>query len=76
MSREIHRANSTVPAAIKSWVERRGLKYGAVAKKMGISPQAFCDMLNGRRMMRIIDLEQAAKAIGCTPGELFATEGD
>ena len=46
-------------------------KQQAVAKKAGIKPQAFSDMLNGRKLIKLCDVTNIADALGVTPNDLY-----
>ena len=64
--------NSIVPENIEKIITSKGIKKCAVAQRAGITPQAFNDMLNGRKVIRVKDLVALAKALEVTPGDLFS----
>lgn len=66
--------NANVPNAIAQIIERSGMKQCAVACRIGVTPQMFNDMLNGRRLIKPIDIANIAKALGVTPNELFSDD--
>lgn len=53
-----------------------GLKQRAVAEKAGFEAQAFSDMLNGRRLIKLCDVVLIAEALGVTPNDLYGIEED
>lgn len=66
--------NADVPKCIARIIEKRGMKQCVVAERMGISPQMLNDMLNGRRLIKPIDIANAAKALDVMPNELFSPD--
>lgn len=64
--------NTVLPVNISHIIEERGLKQCAVAKKAGYSIQTFNAMLNGRRIIKPIDVLAIATALDVTPNDLFA----
>ena len=71
-------AENNEPAAknISRIIKGKGLKQVHVATEAGYAPQEFSDMLNGRKIIRALDMVNIANALGVTPGELFQTEED
>ena len=67
---------SIVARNIKSTIENRCLKQGAIARKAGYDIKKFSNMLNGRKIITDVDIVNVANALGVTPGELFQTEED
>jgi transcriptional regulator with XRE-family HTH domain len=63
--------NSSVPNAISRIIEERGMKQCVVANRIGVTPQVFNDMLNGRRLIKAVDIPKIAKALEVAPGDLF-----
>lgn len=53
---DIQTSNSIVANRVREIIKDKGLKQTALAKKAGFSPQEFSDMLNGRRLMRAVDI--------------------
>lgn len=74
MHTNISYMNADVPKCILQIIEKRGMKQCVVAERMGVSPQMLNDMLNGRRLIKPIDIAKAAKALEVMPNELFATD--
>ena len=64
--------NGNVPGAVAHIIADRGMKQCVVAERMGVSPQAFNDMLNGRRLIKPVDIVNMAKALDVTPNDLFS----
>lgn len=63
--------NIQLPDNVTRIIKNRGLKHGAVAEKAGYSKQQFCDMMNGRKIIRPCDAVAIAKALEITMNELF-----
>lgn len=53
-------------------IEERGLKQKSVAEKAGYSPKVFNDLLNGRKIIRELDIVKISSALGVPPNELFS----
>ena len=66
--------NAEVPKAMLRIIAQRGMKQCTVAERMGITPQMLCDMLYGRRLIKPIDIVNAAKALDVMPNDLFVGE--
>lgn len=71
MKAEIY--NAFFPQAIAETISKKGLKQCAVAEKAGLKQKAFSDMLNGRRIIKVVDILNISRALGVTPGDLFHT---
>lgn len=56
----------------KRIIKERGLKQNAVATKAGYTPKAFNNLVNGKKVMREIDIYRIATALEVAPNELFA----
>ena len=63
--------NSIVAPNVKRIISERCLKQSAVAEKAGYSKQAFNAMLQGRKIIRDIDVQRIAYALNCDANELF-----
>lgn len=53
---DINTSNSIVAVRLKNVIKEKGLKQSAIAEKAGFSTQEMNDMLNGRRLMRAVDI--------------------
>lgn len=60
---DIQTSNSVVANRVREIIKDKGLKQTALAKKAGFSPQEFSDMLNGRRLMRAVDIASIINAL-------------
>lgn len=67
----ISKSNEPIAHTVAKLVEESGMKKGVVAKRAGFSLQAFSDMLNGRRLIKVSEVPGIAKALGVTPNELY-----
>lgn len=74
---DIKESNMPVAGRLKEIIEEKGLKQAAVAKKAGYKAQDLNDMLNGRRLMRAVDIAaiiNVLEPIGVDANELFKRE--
>ena len=74
MNTNISYMNASVPNAITRIIEERGMKQCVVAERIGVTPQNFNDMLNGRRLIKPVDIGKIAKALDVTPNDLFTDD--
>lgn len=63
--------NTIIPQNINRIIEEKGFKQGAVAEKAGFSQRELSDMLNGRRIIKALDILKISKTLGVTPNKLF-----
>ena len=63
--------NSVVPENIERNNKEKGIKQYAVANKAGYTKQQFNDMLNGRKIIKAIDILAIAKALEVSPNDLY-----
>lgn len=68
----IDELNQPVASNISTIILHKGLKQKSVAEKARLSKQAFNDMLNGRRLIKMADTLAIAKALGVEVNDLFA----
>ena len=68
--------NRPVADNVARIIAELGLKQRAVAEKAGFGAQAFSDMLNGRRLIKLCDVVLIAEALGVTPNDLYGIEED
>lgn len=61
----------TVAQRIYQIMEQKCMKQCLVARAAGYEPKVFNEMLRGRRLIRIDDLNPICTALGVTPNELF-----
>ena len=66
--------NSVVPENVEKIIREKGIKQCVVAERAGYSKQRFNDMLNGRKIIKAIDILRIATALGVTPNELYGIE--
>lgn len=69
--KSIESANGVVPENIKKIIKDKGFKQGAVAKKAGYTEQEFSDMLCGRRLIKVVDIQNIANALEVYTNRLF-----
>ena len=67
--------NTIVAPNIKEIIRNRCLKQSAVAEKAGYTAQQFSAMLNGRKVIRDIDISRIASVLNVDANELFKKEG-
>lgn len=70
----IETLNYPVAKNVCSIISNKGLKQKAVAKKAGLPIQAFNEMLNGRRLIKIPNILMIADALEVDINALFADE--
>ena len=63
--------NDIVAPNVKRIIKDRCLKQGAVAKKAGYSEQQFSAMMNGRKIIKDIDILRIDTALSVEANELF-----
>lgn len=63
--------NSPAAENIQAIITERGLKQVAVAQKAGLTEQAFSEMLNGKRIIKINNLAKLAFALNVEPNDLL-----
>ena len=63
--------NSIVAPNVKEIIKDKCLKQSAVAKKAGYSEQQFCSMMNGRKIIKDIDILRISTALSVDVNELF-----
>ena len=63
--------NDIVVPNIKEIIKDRCLKQSAVAKKAGYSEQQFSAMMNGRKIIKDIDILRIATALSVDANELL-----
>lgn len=63
--------NYPVPENINRIIQEKGMKKCVVAERAGYKPQTFNDMLNGRKIMKAIDIKAIAEVLTVEPNELF-----
>lgn len=66
--------NKPVVSNIVKIMDKKGLKQKAIAENADLSPQALCDAINGRRILKISEVNAIAKAMGVEVNELFKTD--
>lgn len=72
---EIRDYNHPVAEVTAKIIRERGLKNKAVAEKAGYSEQMLSDMLNGRKLIRIVDAIRIRDALGVDTNTLFGNGG-
>lgn len=74
---DIQTSNSIVANRVREIIKEKGLKQTALAEKAGFTAQEFSDMLNGRRLMRAVDIASiinALSGVGVDANYLFMIE--
>lgn len=60
---QIAESNANLPQNIDRIIDAKGMKQGAIAKRAGFTVQQMSDMLNGRRIIKAVDVIAFAKAL-------------
>lgn len=71
---DINTSNSVVAVRLKNIIKEKGLKQSAIAERAGFTSQEMNDMLNGRRLMRAVDIASiisVVKEFGIDANYLF-----
>jgi transcriptional regulator with XRE-family HTH domain len=76
LSKGSENLNSIVAPNVKGIIKDRCLKQSAVAKKAGYSEQQFSAMMNGRKVIKDIDILRIATALSVDANELFKKGDD
>lgn len=74
---DISTSNSIVAKRLRTAIKNKGLKQSAIADKAGFTAQEMNDMLNGRRLMRAVDIAsiiEVVKEFGVDANYLFGIE--
>ena len=74
---DIQTSNSIVANRVREIIKEKGLTQTAIAEKAGFSTQEFSDMLNGRRLMRAVDIASiisALRGVGVDANYLFMVD--
>lgn len=74
---DIQTSNSIVANRVREIIKEKGLKQTAIVEKAGFSTQEFSDMLNGRRLMRAVDIASiisALRGVGVDANYLFMVD--
>lgn len=74
---DIQTSNSIVANRVREIIKEKGLKQTAIAEKADFTAQEFNDMLNGRRLMRAVDIAaiiSVLEPVGVDANELFRRE--
>lgn len=66
--------NDIVAPNVKRIIKQKCLKQSAVATKAGYTPNQFCSMMKGRKVIKDIDIMNIAIALGVDANELFKKE--
>lgn len=64
---------STVAYNTKRIIRDKGLKINAVGKKAGYTDSQFSALLNGRKIIKDVDIALICKVLNVSPNELFRT---
>ncbi len=66
---------SAIASNVKDIIRERCLKQSLIAKKAGYTPQAFSNMVNGRKVITDVDVLNIANALNVDANTLFKKEG-
>lgn len=70
----IQNFNSPVVENISKVIKRKGLIQKVVAERSGFTQQSFCDILNGRRILKISETKKIADALQIPIDDLFKAD--
>lgn len=63
----------TVATNIRCVLAEKGLIHRTVAERAELTPQQFCDILNGRKVIRVEHIAAITDALGVEVNDLFKT---
>lgn len=63
--------DSVIAKNARRIINEKGFKQRAIAEKAGFSEQQLSALLNGRRIMKDVDVAAIANVLGVTPNDLF-----
>lgn len=66
--------NNPVASNVIKIIENKGLKQRVIAEKANMTAQALCDILNGRRILKVSEVNNLAKSLCVEVNDLFKTE--
>ena len=58
------KANEPFASGLKVIIADKGLKSVYVAHEAGLTAQELCDMMNGRRLIKVCDMVKLADVLG------------
>lgn len=63
--------NGVIPQNVLKIIQDTGVKQCVIAERAGYTKQQFNGMLNGRKIIKAMDVLRIARALNVTPNELF-----
>ena len=66
--------NTVLPKNINRLIDEKGFKQCTIAKRAGHTEKSFSDLLNGRKIIKAVDIINISKALGVTPNEIFGID--
>lgn len=63
--------NGVIPKNVQKIIQEKGMKQCVIAEKANYTKQQFNDMLNGRRVIKAVDILKIAEVLNVSPNELF-----
>lgn len=69
--KRVKRQNGAIPGNVLRIIKERGMRQAFVAEKAGFKNYQFYELMNGRRIIRAVDIAAIAEALNVTPNELF-----
>ncbi|WP_216697340.1 helix-turn-helix domain-containing protein [Anaerostipes faecalis] len=60
----VSKANSIVAVRLKKVIKDKGIKQAVIAEKAEMTAQELSDMLNGRRIIKVIDIQKLLEVLG------------
>ncbi|MDL2318187.1 helix-turn-helix transcriptional regulator [Eubacteriales bacterium OttesenSCG-928-A19] len=70
----ILQCNEPMATNISRIITERGVKHAYIARKAGYSSQEFSNMLKGRRIIKVADIERLATALDVSLNDLFGID--
>lgn len=63
--------NGVIPQNVLKIIQDTGVKQCVIAERAGYTKQQFSDMLNGRKIIKAMDVLRIARALNVTPNDLY-----
>ena len=60
----VSKANGIVAIRLKKAIKDKGIKQTVIAEKTQMTAQELSDMLNGRRIIKVIDIQKLLEVLG------------
>lgn len=63
--------NGTFPKNLRATLEKKCINQAALARKIGYDPREICDLLQGRRLVKVVDIQNISEGLDVPVEELL-----